>query len=452
MAIQLELDDIQGTVLRNRPMPYYGAYVVLSIDIADAARALLDRLIPFVTSAADWTDPAEDAWINIVFTVEGLRRLGVAEAILVDFPQELQQGMAARKHLLGDLGQSDPQHWDLPHAGNGFHVGLLVMANSEALRDEKLAIGDAAMAGLDGVHQVARLDVGLPPTLRTHFGFVDGISRPFIEGQGGTPLPGQGHPVKAGEFLLGHENELGAIALGPGPEALWRNGTYLSIRKLRQKVDAFRRYLQAQASTPLGQELLAAKMVGRWRSGCPLALAPVSDAPELVADSQRNNAFAYYDDDLEGRKTPVGCHIRRVNPRDGLKDSIVDPRLHRLLRRGSTYGPILPGNAVNDDGQDRGIVLAFVNANPARQFEFVLSQWVNDGDFISQGARSDPLVGRRDIADDYTFPDKPIRRHLTGLPDFTVTRGGEHVFLPGLGGLRWLAAASAANHNGEQQP
>jgi hypothetical protein len=45
MTMQLELDDIQGTVLRNRPMPYYGAYVLLSIDIAEAARTLLKNLI-----------------------------------------------------------------------------------------------------------------------------------------------------------------------------------------------------------------------------------------------------------------------------------------------------------------------------------------------------------------------------------------------------------------------
>jgi deferrochelatase/peroxidase EfeB len=127
-----------------------------------------------------------------------------------------------------------------------------------------------------------------------------------------------------------------------------------------------------------------------------------------------------------------------VNPRDALKDSIVDGRLHRLLRRGSAYGPMLPLDATEDDGRDRGIVLALINANPGRQFEFVQSQWVNDGDFISQGARTDPIVGRRDRADDYAFPARPARRRITGLLDFTATRGGEHVFLPGIGGLRWL--------------
>lgn len=440
MTVQLELDDIQGTVLRNRPMPYVGAYLLFRVDDAIEGRTLIRRLLPHVTSAADWANPADDAWINVVFACEGLRRLGVSEDILAGFPIEFRQGMAARNVFLGDVGASDPAHWDMPHAGTGLHVGLYVMAGSAAGRDEKLAIGHAALAGLTGVTLLARLDVGVPPTMREHFGFADGISRPFIKGQGGEPLPGQGEPVKAGEFLLGYENELGVIATGPGPDTLWRNGTFIALRKIRQNVAAFRQFLRNNATTPAGEELVAAKMMGRWRSGAPLALAPDVDNPGLAADPHRNNDFAYHHDDLDGRKTPVGSHIRRVNPRDALKDGIVDARLHRVLRRGSAYGPLLPEDAREDDGRDRGIVLAIINANPGRQFEFVQSQWVNDGDFISQGARTDPIVGRRDRADDYTFPAKPVRRRFAGLPDFTLVRGGEHVFLPGINGLKWLCS------------
>ncbi len=80
-----------------------------------------------------------------------------------------------------------------------------------------------------------------------------------------------------------------------------------------------------------------------------------------------------------------------------------------------------------------------INAAPERQFEFVQSQWINDGNFIGEGSRGDPIVGRRDQSDDYVFPAHPARKHLRGLPDFTVVRGGEHVFLPGLGGLNWLS-------------
>lgn len=440
MTVALELTDIQGTVLRNRPMPYFGAYLLFRIDDAAGARALLRGLLPHITSAANWDEPAEQAWINVVFTCEGLRQLGLDDSIIDGFPIEFQQGMAARKAYLGDVGDSDPEHWDMPHGANGFHIGLFVMAGSVADRDAKLATGHNALTESFGLTLICRLDVGVPPTLREHFGFVDGISRPFIEGEGGAPLPGQGDPVKAGEFVLGYENELGAIATGPGPEALWRNGTYIAIRKIKQHVAAFRGFLRDSADTPDGEEFVAAKMMGRWRSGCPLALAPEKDDPSIVPDKMRNNAFGYYDDDLDGRKTPVGCHIRRVNPRDALKDSLTEARLHRVLRRGSAYGPLLPEGATGDDGQDRGIVLAIINANPGRQFEFVQSQWVNDGDFVSQGSRTDPIVGRRDRADDYLYPAKPVRRRLTGLPDFTVTRGGEHVFLPSLTGLRWLAS------------
>lgn len=443
--MQLELHDIQGTVLNNRPMPYFGAYVCFRINDAEEARTMLRRLIPRVSSAADWAAPKDDAWLNLAFTWEGLRRIGLSQEILDGFPIEFRQGMAARSAFLGDVGRSAPAAWDFPHGNNGFHAGLLVMASTPEGRDAKLAIGRAALEGLKGIEVVARLDVGVPPTLREHFGFADGISRPFIEGQGGEPLPGQGTPTKAGEFILGYENELGQLATGPGPEALWRNGTYVAIRKIYQNVAAFRQYLRQSAKDSAGQELVAAKMMGRWRSGCPLALAPDADNPAIVADPQRNNDFAYFDEDLNGQKTPVGCHIRRVNPRDGLQATMANARLHRLVRRGAAYGPMLPEDATEDDGQDRGIVLALINANPGRQFEFVQSQWVNDGDFVSQGLRSDPIIGRRDRADDFAYPAKPVRRRLTGLPDFTATRGGEHVFLPGLGGLRWLAGMKGAD-------
>lgn len=438
MSIRLDLSQIQGTVLRNRPMPYFGAYLLFEVLDPREARLLITRLLPHITSAADWDAPREEAWINIVFTHEGLRRLGVAESILSGFPQAFREGMAARHERLGDVGESDPCNWDMPHGGNGFDIGLFVMAGSQAHKEAKLAVGRRALEGLAGIRLHTRLDVGVPPTMREHFGFADGISRPFIEGEGGTPLPGQGAPAKAGEFILGYENELGQIARGPGPEVLWKNGTYVAIRKIAQKVALFRDFLKENSESTQGQEFLAAKMMGRWRSGCPLALSPDSDDPSLVADRQINNAFGYYDDDADGKKTPTGCHIRRVNPRDALKDTAVDGRLHRLLRRGSAYGPLLPEGAP-EDGQARGIVLALINADPERQFEFVQTQWINDGDFISQRGRSDPIAGRRDVADDYVYEARPVRRKVTGLPDFTATRGGEHVFLPSLAAIAWLA-------------
>jgi deferrochelatase/peroxidase EfeB len=436
---QIFLDVWEGYKGMKDPGPYCGAYIFMRVDDTRHARALLARVLPKITTSADWQKPVDHAWINIVFTHSGLTRFGVPREILDGFPLEFRVPMASRKEYLGDTGESDPTHWDHPWGSPELHVALMVMAADRASLEGKLAIGREALLGLSGVEVIGQLDIALPGNFREHFGFIDGISRPFIEGQGGTPLPGQGEPFRAGEFVLGYADELGELAKGPGPEAFWKNGTYLSVRKLHQKVAQFRSFLRDRARTAADEELLVAKMVGRWRSGCPLALSPDRDDPDIAKDSLRNNEFAYHDDDLKGLKTPAGSHIRRVNPRDALRDSIVNPRLHRIFRRGAAYGPMLPLGVLEDDGVARGSVIAFVNANPARQFEFVQSQWINDGDFISAGTDKDPLVGNSAGDSQYAFPAKPVRRRIVGLPAFVVTKGGEHVFLPGIRGLRCLA-------------
>ena len=73
-----------------------------------------------------------------------------------------------------------------------------------------------------------------------------------------------------------------------------------------------------------------------------------------------------------------------------------------------------------------------------RQFEFVKTQWLNDGIFIGAPAETDPLVGPAD-GGTFTIPQQPIRRRLHDLPPFVVTRGGEYCFAPGLRALRWMS-------------
>ena len=92
-----------------------------------------------------------------------------------------------------------------------------------------------------------------------------------------------------------------------------------------------------------------------------------------------------------------------------------------------------------DDGADRGLMFAFVGAHIGRQFEFVQSQWINDGVFFGAGDARDPIVGSAEDGDAFTIPRRPVRRRLQGLPRFVVTRGGEYGFMPGLRALRWLA-------------
>ena len=158
-------------------------------------------------------------------------------------------------------------------------------------------------------------DFGAQPGDLNSLGYKDGIDQPAIEGSGVEPLPGQGRPIKAGEFILGYPGEAGIPLPMPQPDILGRNGTYVGFRKYQSRVGAFNRFLRANGSTEEERELLAAKLVGRWRSGAPLTLAPDVDDPALGADPQRNNDFDYANDP-HGRQVPFGCHIRRMNPRD----------------------------------------------------------------------------------------------------------------------------------------
>src|ERR1700722_12777709 len=96
----LEVSDIQATVLRPRPSPYKGEYVVLRIDDAAQGREMLRRLVPHVAPADDWWVPSLPGWLGIAFTYQGLNALGVPTATLNSFPTEFRVGMAARASIL----------------------------------------------------------------------------------------------------------------------------------------------------------------------------------------------------------------------------------------------------------------------------------------------------------------------------------------------------------------
>ena len=201
--------------------------------------------------------------------------------------------------------------------------------------------------------------------------------------------------------MLGYPDELGGIQTLQ-PEVLGRNGTYVVFRKLHQRVAAFRRYLKDNATDPADEELLAAKIMGRWRSGAPLALSPLARRSRPRRRPAPQQRFLYQQDDPAGYKTPGGCHIRRGNPRDAAVAGV--PRLHRMIRRGTAYGPPLPDGVLEDDGADRGLMFAFVGAHLGRQFEFVQSEWMNDGVFFGAGDAKDPVVGSGDGSGDFTIP------------------------------------------------
>ena len=436
--IELELDDIQCGALHPRPSPYVGTYLLLRIDDPRAGRELVRRLHPLVGSARTAPAASIPASITVAFTHSGLKALGLPQASLDSFAPEFRQGMAARAAALGDVADSAPERWEAPLGRPDVHVALAVLSPDAAQLDAIAQRARQAQEQLPGVELIWRQDCYQLATGRTSFGFKDGIGQPAIEGSGIPPTNPLERPVKPGEFILGYPDETGSPPPMPTPSVLARNGTYIVFRKLHTRVAAYRRYLRDRAASREEEALLGAKMVGRWQSGAPLVAAPDEDDPALGSDDARNNAFLY-GDDPRGFKCPVGAHARRANPRDALDgDGSVDVRLHRMIRRGTSYGPMLPDGVLEDDGQERGIIFVFAGSHLKRQFEFVKTQWLNDGIFIGAPQEGDPLVGRPTGPNTFTIPQRPIRRRLQDLPPFVVTRGGEYCFAPGLRALRWL--------------
>ncbi|MET8152682.1 Dyp-type peroxidase [Actinoplanes sp. NPDC049668] len=436
-GVDIEIDDIQSAALRPRPVPYVGKFAFLRVDDRHAGRALLRRLLPAIDGGWPSPDPSQDAWVAVAFTHPGLRALGVPQESLDSFPEAFRQGMAARAARIGDVGESAPANWEPPFGTGEVHIAVSALSPDAARLHKALERAHQAFAETPGVQVIWQQEVRQLPTGRTTLGFRDGISHPNIEGVG---LPGSNPreaPIKAGEFILGYPDETGNLPPMPSPDVLGHNGTYVAVRKIHTKVAAWRQYLRANSTGEQGEALLAAKMVGRWPSGAPLTLTPEHDDPELGADPHRNNDFLYRENDDRGLRCPAGAHIRRVNPRDA--DIIGDARMHRLIRRGTTYGPPLPDGVLEDDGADRGLIGVFTGAHLDRQFEFIKAEWVNDGNFIGYPGEQDPVAGHHNGTGTVTIPDKPIRRRLKNLPSFVTTRGGEYCFLPGLRALRWIA-------------
>ena len=434
----LEFDDIQHILLTRAPA-LTGRYEFLSFRNPAGGRAWLAAILEKVQSArqARASFETDQRWVTVAFTWNGLRALGVDEASLATFPEEFRQGMVARASVLGDTGRNHPDNWLGGLASPDLHAVAILFARDRAERARCQAEHDKLVARCEGVEVLSSLDLEATPPFdyaHDHFGYHDRLSQPVIEGSGDEPTPGSGSPLKAGEFILGYPDEAGSPANLPQPEILSRNGSFMAYRRLQQHVGAFRQFLQEHGSTPEEQDLLAAKLMGRWRSGAPLVLAPGKDDPALGTDPQRNNDFNYKEMDPHGYAVPLGSHIRRMNPRD----TAANMNRHRMIRRGATYGPPLPEDAP-DDGVERGLAAFVICASLIRQFEFAQNVWANDNNFHELGNERDPFVGNQDGTLEFKIPKRPIRKRITGLPAFTTVRGGAYFFLPGCKALRYLA-------------
>ena len=375
-------------------------------------------------------------------------------------PHEFREGMAARASILGDVRCNHPTNWSLPERNwpepprderervelstvhaivqytcKGPSDGWQDLASAKHPLREAVGQFHNELAG-KGVQilSVQCMQRFLGPDSehsRDHFGFVDGISQPWLEalqkkpagsdevmtgGVGYKNSPGDRPPrdkVVTGDLLLGYKNSFGDPPL---TGKLWDDSTFLVIRKLEQHVDALDAVLKESGD----EEGTKAKFMGRKGDGEFLT--------EDETINTKGNDFDY-SKDLMGKVCPLQSHIRRANPRSTRDDIHTVPR---IMRRGMSYGPRPDGKNSKDK---RGLFFMAYNASIAEQFE-VIQAWLsgsNSSNPNSYSALRDPFLGVPQDGDPHSFvfydkngdqkvvklpPDKPIVTLEWGLYAF----------------------------------
>lgn len=447
-----DLADIQGLVYNGWADHAYAAFVFAAFGPdAGKSRAWLAGLTAEVTTAVKHKRPLHGR-LQVALTPSGLAALGVPSGVVGLFAQEATQGMHARARILGD---DEATTWQLGAPGDRIDVVVMIYARTDEQRAQMVAQRRAALEAA-GAALRATDELTYPLGPREHFGFADGLSQPYLPGAY-DPLQQGEQQVAAGEILLGYTNAYAATPQSPmwGDLDLGHNGSYLVFRKLEQHVETLWGYLstQARALAPGGDtdavdamtEYLGAKMMGRWRSGAPLVLAPDRDDPAMTADD-RINHFTYLDADPHGLRCPISSHVRRANPRDARGGDADESNKvisrHRILRRGRSYGAPLDladAKAGRGDGASRGLYFICLQASIARGFEFIQQTWLSSPGFHGMHGEPDPIMGNGDGSCPFTIPASPVRLRLHAVPSVVTVRGGGYFFLPSMKALARIA-------------
>jgi len=478
----LDLADIQGFILRGYRMPMV-RHFLLTVGVPAEARKLLGRLVggdesdaPQITTAEDWhvgfepgpgdrlTDIPRrkpDYCLNVGITWPGLIALEIRNRVpTLAFKSfgAFVAGAAERAKLVGDTGESDPQHWIGGFGAGSDHVLITLHAVSpEAMtgysdRLSKLFVEGGAFREIwraDGMALMEIRDGEVVPTFKVHFGYTDGISMTTIHGGPERYPRDHQQPCEPWLFVLQDDAE---NYLMPEPRELGLNGSFAVFKMIKTDVVGFEQFLQSNKDR-IDPELLAAKICGRWRNGVPLALSPESDTPPGGLPLEQLNDFEYVNadgsGDPRGLRCPVGAHMRRINPRGQPVTGQGQPggsnNTHRLIRRGLPYGPVYDPTQPYD-GIERGLLGYFINSSIENQYEFVLGHWVNDSEFagsVRLNPKSrDPMIGTQDPAESiFVIPqgDAAAPVKITGFSSFVTTRAAAYCFLPSIRAIKFIA-------------
>ena len=180
------------------------------------------------------------------------------------------------------------------------------------------------------------------------------------------------------------------------------------------------------------EELLAAKVVGRWQDGAPLVTAPHSRAARTSTQRRRAPTTSATGDDPRARaaRSARTSAARTRATRSASTAATASTFRHRIIRRGMPYGPPLPAERLEDDGAERGLVFVVLQREhlaPVRERPGAVAQrrqHLRPRPRLGLPARQrDRAAGKMTVQGDPPFFLAPQEQFVV------TTRGGEYLFV-----------------------
>ena len=291
----LDPADVQAIVARSSKKAL-STVLLFKLQSPGPAKAFLQSWMPNVISGSE-AEAAGAPVIHFLFSWKGMELLlqrvqtldttegrREFETFFVDPGQSPDSTAVAEQ--LGFVGDSAPQGWwERKFTSTDIDLAVLILVDTAEERSEILQRlrRSATEFGLEELELVSfperALSGGRPIDGRLHFGYRDGISTIEIDWDDS----GSAGVVNLREFFVGFPSgdyEVPPIKAGPWQDFA-RGGSFAGLTWIYQDVATFNKFLHENAAhvapyagAENAEEWLAAKLMGRWRDGSPIAKFP----------------------------------------------------------------------------------------------------------------------------------------------------------------------------------